>query len=353
MRSRVLLFFVLGLFFVFLTPVYAQKTAGIELKPSTIEEGADPGQVLDRTISLTNLSDSEQTYYLVSKDISGVENEGTPIFADAGAEVTGFELSTWISYATESIKLAPKASVDVPIKITVPKNASPGSHFGGIFVTVQSPKLRESGAGIAYEVGSLISIRIAGDVLESARIREFSTEKLLNSSADVKFLARVENPGNVLIRPRGLLEINNMFGKRVGFLPVNDSRAGVFPGTTRPFQVTWHDEGLAFGRYQAILGLVYGETGRQSTVSATVSFWVLPIKILIPVFGILSLVILVVYLGVKLYIRRTLDQLSTSQGRRTTVKRRKDTGISRLMVVAVTLLVTTILFLVALLLLFA
>lgn len=354
MRSLVSLFFLFALFSIGVPPVSAQSTAGVELKPAVIERGANPGDIIEEVFTLSNLSNSEQIYYLVSKDISGVEDEdGVPIFSDTGAEVTGYELSTWISYATEPIVLGPRESKQIPVKISVPPTASPGSHFGGIFMTVEPPKLRQIGAGVAYEVGALVSIRIAGDAIESARIREFSTEKLLHSKADAKFLVRVENPGNVLIRPHGLLEINNMFGKRVGFLKVNESLAGVFPGTTRPFTITWQDDALAFGRYQAIIGLLYGEEGGQSTVSATVSFWVLPIKILLPVFGVLSLVILVTYLSVKIYIRRTLDGLTTSQGRRVVARNRKSSSISRLMVIAVTLLITTTVFLIGLLILFA
>lgn len=354
MYSRVILFFVIFSFcFGFFHTVHAQSSAGVELKPSTIERNAEPGQIIEEIFSLKNSSDSEQTYYLLSKDISGVKEDGVPIFADPGAEVTGFELSTWVTFQAEPIILSPKASVSIPIKISIPQDATPGSHFGGVFVSMEPPRLRESGASVGYEVGSLISIRIAGDALESARIREFSTQKVIHSSPDVTFSIRVENPGNVLVRPRGPLQIRNMLGKDVGLLTVNDSQAGVFPGTTRPFTVRWQEDGLAFGRYQATVGLLYGEKGGQTTVSATVSFWILPIKIIVPALGVLSLVLLLAYMGVRLYIRRALDEASSTQGRRVIVRRRKDTHISRFMVVFVTLLITTTVFLIGLLLLFA
>lgn len=353
MRSKVFLFFfAVSIFVTYSSFAHAQSSAGIELKPSALEQGAEAGQVIDQVFSLTNISDREQTYYLLTKDISGASDTGAPIFADPGAEVTGYELSTWVSYTNDPIVIKPHSTVDVPVKISVPTNATPGSHFGALFATVDPPRLRESGAGVGYEVGALISIRIAGDALESARIREFSTEKLLNSSVNVKFLVRVENPGKVLIRPHGPLEITNMFGKRVGFLTVNDSLAGVFPGDTRAFNAVWQSDELAFGRYQAIVGLAYGDPGHISTVSGTVSFWVLPIKVLGPVFGGLAFLILTIYLSVKFYIRRALE-LSTTQGRRMVARQRRDTGVSRLMVVAVTLLLVTVIFLVALLFLFA
>ncbi len=339
----------------FVVPALAQEppSAGVYLKPTTIERALDPGAVIEETVTLTNISSTEQTYYLISKDISGVDDNGVPIYADQGAEITGYELSQWLSFPQEGITLKPDESAQVSLKITVPAEATPGSHFGGLFASVEPPRLRAVGAGVGYEVGAIVSIRISGDVVESARIREFSTGKLVYGSSDVDFLARVENPGNVLIRPRGPLEINNMFGKRVGFLTVNDNQAGVFPGTTRAFTIKWQDDNLGFGRYQAVIGLIYGESGRQSTVSATASFWILPVKVLMPVLGVLSLIVLIMYLGIKLYIRRALSELSTTQGRRTVVRRRRDEGVSRLVVVAVTLLVATTLFLLGLLLVFA
>lgn len=354
MRTRVSFFVsILFLCFFWISNAHAQSAAGVELKPSTIEDKADPGTVLQKELSVTNKSNSTQTYYLIAKDISGVGDSGMPIFADPGAEVTGFELSTWLLYPIEPITLSPGTSIQVPVTITVPGDATPGSHFGGLFVSVEPPRLRESGAGVGYEVGAIVSIRISGDVIESARIREFSTDKLLYSSPDVKFLARIENPGNVLVRPRGPLSISNMFGKQVALLTVNDTLGGVFPGTTRPYEISWSGEGLGFGRYQAVLGLSYGEDDARGSISGTVSFWVLPTKVILPILGVLSLLILVIYLGVKLYIRRALDELSTTSGRRVVARRRKDSGLSRLMMVAVTLLVATTLFLIGLLVFFA
>lgn len=330
-----------------------QQSAGVELKPAIIEDKADPGYVFEREFVLTNKSATPQTYYLVTKDITGVSDAGVPIFADPGAEVTGYEISTWLQFSAEPLTLAPGDSASVPVKILVPDNATPGSHFGGLFVTVEPPKLRQTGAGVGYEVAAIITLRISGDVVESARIREFSTDKLVYGTPQVAFTTRVENPGNVLIRPRGPLEITNMFGKRVGSLIVNDTQGGVFPGVTRQFDTVWSGEGVAFGRYQAVVGLLYGETGALNTVSATVSFWILPVKILAPVLGILSLMLLSIYLGVRIYVRRALEEVATTAGRRIVVRRRKDAHMSYLMVIAVTLLVVTTLFLIGLLIFYA
>lgn len=329
----------------------AQNTSGIGLKPSLIEEGADPGDVLEKQISLTNLSETEQTYYLFTRDIQTVRDGGVPVYADPGAERTGFELTEWLELGTTEITLQPGEEQTMPVTINVPEDASPGSHFGGIFVSIEPPRLRSVGAAVGYEVANIISIRISGDVTENAQIRSFRTDKLVYGSTDVTFYTEVENKGNVLIRPVGPIEIYNMFGSEVATLMVNESQGGVFPFTRREFVVSWEDEGVGFGRYHAIVSMIYGELGRQSTISSTVSFWILPMNIITPALIILAILLLASYFGVRMYVRRTIATMSG--GRRLVRQRRRRSGMSTLVLVAIVMLAVTALFLIILLLLFA
>jgi hypothetical protein len=349
------LFLFVALFFSFLIPlsiVSAQNTnlAGIGLSPATIENSANPGETQQHQVTVTNLSGSQQTYYLYMRDISGVTDGGTPIFADENAEKTGFELTQWLTLDKSEMLLAPGESTVVTVSIAVPENATPGSHFGGIFVTTQAPKLRETGAAVSYEVADIISIRVAGDAVENAQIRSFSTGNFIYSKPLVDFSARVENKGTVLVRPIGPLEIYNMFGKRVALVTFNDTKGGVFPGTEREFKVTWENDGPGFGRYQAILSLVYGDQGRQSTISSTATFWILPMNIILPAAGVLLFLLLVAYLLMRMYVNRTVRMLSG--GSRRLVRRRRS-GMSAMLLVIVVMLAVTALFLIILLALFA
>lgn len=328
------------------------NVAGIGIKPAVIEGGAIPGEIQEHNIGVTNLSGARQTYYLYTRDISGVGDGGTPIFADEDAEKTGYELSQWITLDTEEFTLDPGEEKSFKINIAVPADATPGSHFGGVFVTMNPPKLRSTGASVGYEVANIISIRVAGDAVESAQIRSFSTGNFIYSKALVDFSARIENKGTVLVRPVGPLEIHNMFGKRVAMVVMNETKAGIFPLSERTFTATWEDEGPGFGRYEAVLSMVYGDQGRQSTISSTVSFWILPMNIILPALGVLAVLLLIAYVAVKLYIGRTIRNISGGTTRRV-VRRRRNGNMSALLLVTVVMLSVTALFLVILLALFA
>ena len=330
---------------------HAQQSSGIGLKPSLIEEGADPGEVLDREIAISNLSDTEQTYYLFSRDIVTVRDGGVPVYANDNTEKTGFELTEWISIGVDEVTMQPGEEVTVPIKISVPDDATPGSHFGGVFVSMQPPRLRSVGASVGYEVANIISIRISGDVTQNAQIRSFKTDNLVYGKTDITFMTEVENKGNILVRPIGPLDVYNMFGKKVVSMTVNDSEGGVFPYTRRTFEINWKDEGLGFGRYQAVVSMAYGEGGRRATVSSTASFWILPMNIITPALIILGVLLLASYIAVRMYVRRTLATMSG--GRRVVRRRRRSRGSSTLLLVAIVMLGVTALFLLTLLVLFA
>lgn len=324
------------------------NSAGISLSPATVEKGAEPGETIQEQVTITNLSSSRQTYYLFTRDITGVQGSGVPVFARDNQEKTGYELTEWVTLSTTEVTLAPSEQQRFDVTIAVPENATPGSHFGAVFASIEPPRMRSVGAAVAYEVANIISIRVAGDVDDRATIRQFSTDNYIYGSPIVEFNARVENEGNVLVRPVGPLEIYDMFGRKVAQLTFNESQAGVFPKSQRDFNITWEDQGPGFGRYEAILALNYGQAGAYNTMSSTVNFWVLPTSIIYPALGILAFLLLASYVGIKLYVRSK----TRAYGMRRTV-RRQQSAMPLTLLLLIVMLSVTALFLIVLLLLFA
>lgn len=355
MRTRLgffLLIVMVGLFGISSDRVEAQDAAGIGIRPAVIEGPAEPGVPQQHDVTISNLSNSQQTYFLFVRDISGVTGAGAPIFASDDIEKTGFEMSEWITLGTTEIDLAPQQSQTVQVTIDVPEEATPGSHFAGVFVSLNPPRMRQTGASVGYDVANIVSLRVAGDVTEKASIRQFSTGNYIYGDASIDFQARVENEGNVLVRPVGPLEIHNMFGTRVAMLTFNESQAGVFPGVTRDFNIVWENDGLGFGRYEATLSLAYGQQGAISSISSNVTFWILPRDIIVPALLVLGGLLLTTYIAVRLYVRSKLQHVSGGS-RRLVRQRRTNTGIPLSMLLLISMLVVTTIFLLILLVLFA
>ena len=144
-----------------------------------------------------------------------------------------------------------------------------------------------------------------------------------------------------------------MFGSQVHTATFNDSLGGVFPGTIRDFDdLGWSDENPGFGRYQAILSLVYEAEGGNRTIDATVSFWILPTNIILPVVVGLLVAFFAIYFGIRFYVAKAV-QSATGSRRQLVRARRKNRQMSMLMLISIVLLTVTALFLILLLILFA
>ena len=346
---------IIGLSFWLSTIAWAQGTtgdrAGISISPAMYDELHDPNTTHRFTLRVTNEEPRDRVLFITARDITGVLPDNTPIFAEPGTNLSGYELASWLEFSDTEIAVGPSESTTIEVTIWIPEDAPPGSHFGGINIASEAPQLRQSGAGIAYGVTNIMHIRVAGDADEQAMIRSLSTDKYFYGSTDVQFTARVTNDGNVLQRPDGLLEITNMFGREVAQLRVNESRRGIYPGSEQTFVATWFEENPGFGRYEAVLSMSYGSAGRR-TITSAVSFWILPLNIIVPAVGVLAVLLLAVYIGVRLYVRQQLAAYAGTT-RRVQSARRRTSGAPFGLTLLIAMLMTTALFLIILLAIFA
>lgn len=282
-----------------------QISETITTKPSIIEEVVDAGETKTYTITVTNQSGREETFYPVIENMLGVSDQGAPRFTQ---EDQGFGLSEWVSIHQDSITLDSEESGEFSFTVSIPEEAGPQGYYGAFFVTRRAPDQRQTGSAVDFKVGTILSLRVQGDAHEEAFIREFVAGKNIHqNNEEVEFTIVVENLGNVLARPRGTINIINMFGDQVAQVPVNHPRpGGVFPGDTRTFTAEWEPDGVNIGRHQAELDLVYGETGVR-TISSDTSFWILPLTAM--AVGGVALIGFIggIFFLVRVYIRRQIN----------------------------------------------
>lgn len=292
---------------------HAQTQSGINIKvqPALFEQTINPGDQFSTSITITNAGSASQLFSVGVQDISGVNNAGEPIFTSS--TVTTYSVSSWVALGRTTITVPAGGSVTVPFTITVPANAQPGGHYGAIFVSSGATRPSLNGSGLGYDVGALIELRIAGNATEQAEIKEFSTDRSLYQTPDVTFTASVANEGNVLIQPRGPIDITNMFGQKVGTVVLNDAGASIFPGAQRAFTQSWSGGGFAFGEFTAVTTLNYGDT-ENKTISASTSFWIIPVIPIAAVLASIIFFILIFVWAVRAYVRKRVNQMIGGSG---------------------------------------
>lgn len=306
-------FFIVLLWCTFAPAVsYGQEAVTLSISPTLYDMTAEPGQSMKTTLKVVNVNPFDLTIYaeVVNFEQRGESGEARFIPLIDG-ERDGSTMAEWFTVPTEPITIPREQSFEIPITVHFPENAAPGGHYAAILVGTKPIRNdnEQSKLQTAQMVTSLFFARVAGDVVESGSIREFTTTETLLGSPEATFTLRFENKGNVHLQPRGDIKITNMWGEERGVIPINqDANYGkVLPESTRNYTFVWKGEWSVadIGRYSAVATLGYGDKDKQFS-SAKTYFWVLPLKLLLGVFVGLAVFFGLLTWLVRMYVRHML-----------------------------------------------
>jgi len=297
----------LALIFV-LAPISA---SAITISPPIIEFDARPGDTIVDVIKLYNETTEAQTLTGAVQTFKALNETGAPSFLSPEEST---DLATWLKLDETAVTLAADERKDVLFSINVPADAEPGGHFAGILWTPSgTTTLEGSGVGVTLKTGTLILVRVAGNVSETGRVVGFTADKSSYNYLPANFSVRFENLGNVHLKPVGTIEISNLLGRKVTSLPINGDLSNVLPDSIRKFDATWQKteeplgasewqrerENFAWGKYTATLNLDYGVDGQKTTASLV--FWVFPWRVTLFYLAIALVIIILVIIGIRGY----------------------------------------------------
>ena len=285
---------VVGLVFSIFLYIHPQASAqttsdsGLTISPPTFELSLNPGERTSNYIRLENRNNYPVKIAVDLRNFTALGEEGG---VDLTYENTNFSLANWISIDKNEYVLPGKSNRTYKFDVSTPSNAEPGGHFGSIiFRTIPTESLSGSGASLAQEIGSLILVKVSGPTTEEADIASFATTKKIFEYGPVTFDARIENLGNVHLKPRGVINITNILGRTVGTLELENKN--VLPGAIRKIEGVWNTKSR-FGRYTATLVLVYGRDQVQR--AAITNFYLIPYKLLAVIFVVVLVLSMLAY----------------------------------------------------------
>ena len=329
--------------FVLLVPslAVAQGRVSFNISPTTIEDKAEPGAEMSFTMRVENKGDVDSILYPVARNIASIATNHQPVYME-GPEVNQSGLASWISYEESSLNVLAGSGAVLHFTVHFPMDARPGSHMAGLFLTQKPPDNLKQGSAVGFDIGAILHFQMAGDIIEDTRMREFRTDKFVYGAPSVTFMVSAENMGNTLSRPQGIIDITDMFGNKIVPSPrVNETAYVISPNGTGEYKVVWEPDGFAIGRFEAVLALAVPMVdGGNKSLSAITQFWILPMNIIGPVLGGILTFVFVLYVLVKLYVRRQLAGLGVRGGSAASVRGAR--GISRLAAVAIGLLIAII-----------
>lgn len=264
--------------------------AGITVTPVTDEFTVKPGGVTVRTVRVINPVSRVVTLYPQILNFHTDNENGQPVFFSEKERTTTYGLANWVTFSKPFLRIAPNEEEKFDLTITVPENAEPGGHYGGILFSTEEPKLsgEQTQVSVVGLVGTLLLATVPGKINQKLALEEFSAPTFL-VSPPANFSLLFHNTGNVHQKPQGEIKIRNWSGASTANLAINEGGGNVLPESKRRFANEWAFNWKQMGKFTATAVATYGDPEQQA--SAVRVFYIIPLWLLILITVLILLVI--------------------------------------------------------------
>lgn len=226
----------------------------------------------------------------------------------------------WVHFSETTFTAQPNVWKTVEMTIDPPKEAAFGYYYAVLFTRANPDKPTSGQSAVEGGVASLVLLNVdAPGARREANVVKLTASQKVYEFLPASFSATLHNSGNIHLIPTGTLFIRRG-DTQVAAMDFNNQQGNILPGTDRTFTMDWSDgfpvyqmktvdgktkrgslnwdfskvQKLRFGRYTATLVAVYDDGQRDVPIEATVSFWVIPWRIL----GVILLIVLIILAGI-------------------------------------------------------
>jgi hypothetical protein len=218
----------------------AQETIAVSPASNTFK--LDAGATSNGKLTVVNGGTTAYRFkvYVSPYSVNGVEYK-----PDFFTKRTNTDIESWVRFTKSTYDLKPGASVEIPYRITVPTDATPGGHYGVIFVETQPGDDSSNSVERKKRVGSLIYATVNGDYQMGGSFGSVRTAGL-QFVPPIRSELNVENSGDADFAVETVYAVSDIFGNRK-FTDTKEYR--LLPKTTRAIQLEWQ-QSPGFGFYQ-------------------------------------------------------------------------------------------------------
>lgn len=181
--------------------------------------GLRPGAVVHDFLSITNRGSAPVTFRVYAADaITTVDGS----IGVAAADVKPTDVGAWAGIAHGSVRVAARTRVIEPFTITVPVNATPGDHVGGVIASITE---RPAGGTVIREDRFAVAayLRVDGALAPALGVESVSTSYHGTANpfggGDATVSYTVRNTGNVRLGGTQTVSITGLFGTEASTHP--------------------------------------------------------------------------------------------------------------------------------------
>jgi len=302
-------------------PVATGGGNGLKVSPVRTDLIVKPGESATVDVYVTNVTAQAATFQVVVNDfIASNDETGNPaLILDTNQPASAHSLKQFVSPIAD-VTLKPSEQKDVKVPITIPASAAAGGYYGAVrFVGAGSSTTGNQNVSLSASVGSLILVKVPGNLKEQMGIASFDTRvkdkihSIFSNGKNIDAVVRFQNTGNVQEQPFGKVTLKNFRGKVLysgEFNNASTTRTNVLPDSIRKYTIPLKNVG-SFGKYTVMGDFGYGN---GQTLTATTTFYIIP-TFAIVLFVIILLLIVVAIIEVPRMIRSYNKRILRKAGR--------------------------------------
>lgn len=234
-----------------------------------------PGQKKEVLIELRNPSNEYLKIESFVKDLMIASDGQTPVPVDEDIN-SKFSLAKWINLKPTNQVLAPQTLTEVKVLIEVPVDAVAGGRYAMVLHRPNTDNEIKNGVAIMPQIGTLLYVIVDGNIKGEAKINSFNFDSVEFGPVDYQLSIKNDSPTH--IRPKISYEINNLFGKKIGFL--KEKEKNIFPGVIAQYEGQF-PKVWGFGLYKANVLVEYQLGDELKNISEQTDFWILPIRLIL------------------------------------------------------------------------
>ncbi|MET7396911.1 DUF916 domain-containing protein [Dactylosporangium sp. NPDC005572] len=260
------------------TPAVAEDQ-GWSVQPATTTGAARswfvydvaPGQQVEDVVRVTNRAATPQTFTVYGTD-AYTTADGAFDLLPASRKPTG--AGAWIVLGQRAYTVEAGRSLDIPFRLTVPTNAGPGDHAGGVVASVVTQQTTGDGAQVNVDrrVAARVYLRVAGQAKPAVQVEQVAVAYAGNT---MTVTYRLHNTGNLRLSGAARLRVSGLFGVTLGRTP-DIAVPELLPGAS--ITVTERIAGIApAGRLTADVTVDPATAdGPLPSVTRSTSLWAVP-----------------------------------------------------------------------------
>ncbi|MET7425110.1 DUF916 domain-containing protein [Dactylosporangium sp. NPDC005555] len=179
-----------------------------------------PGTSVQDSVRVTNLADQPRTFRLYGADAYNTPNDGG--FGLRTADAANVDIGAWTQVGAATVTVPAKSQADVPFVITVPANATPGDHVGGVVAMEEQPgaTTKQNGVDVTVRraVAARVYLRVSGPTIPGLRVERVTTshdQPWLPTTVDGSYTYDVVNTGNLHLPPTLSVRVTGLFGHHI------------------------------------------------------------------------------------------------------------------------------------------